>query len=320
LFAKNLTVPILLHKTEALERRIKPNHEKMPIIKAKIKALKSGYNGEKVINYHLSQIPSQKYLIFHDLRLPLGNSFFQIDALLLSPKFILTIDGKNHSGKLTIEKNQMIQEYLDTREVYENPVSQVNRHKILLKYWLTQYQIPSIPIESLVVITKTSTEVKISQGYKEAEEKICKASDLLKKIEDIEKYFTKKSIDQKTIEKVRDLFLTKHTPKNSNVLKMFGIHEFEILTGVHCPRCLFLPMSYRRNNWICPSCQFISRDAHLKALNDYFLIINTTITNPEIRRFLHLPSPRVATNILSQLNFPYKGVKRGRVYLQPYPP
>jgi hypothetical protein len=292
----------------------------MPIIKAKIKALKSGYNGEKVINYHLSQIPSQKYLIFHDLRLPLGNSFFQIDALLLSPKFILIIDGKNHSGKLTIEKNQMIQEYLDTREVYENPVSQVNRHKILLKYLLTQYQIPSIPIESLVVITKTSTEVKIFQGYKEAEEKICKASDLLKKIEDIERSFTKKSIDQKTIEKVRELFLTKHTPKSSNVLQMFGIHESEILTGVHCPRCPFLPINYSRNNWICPSCHFVSRDAHLKALNDYFLIINTSITNPEIRRFLHLPSPRVATNILSQLNFPYKGVKRGRVYLQPNPP
>lgn len=134
-----MTVPIPLLQAEAVERRISPYHEKLPEIKTNIKILRSGYNGEKELNYQLGQIPQHKYHIFHDLRLPLGELFFQIDVLLLSPNFLVNLDGKNHSGKITIEKNQMIQETINTREIYENPVSQTNRHKILLRNWIEEY-------------------------------------------------------------------------------------------------------------------------------------------------------------------------------------
>jgi hypothetical protein len=206
LFVKNLEIPKILLQTEALEGRLAKNHFKMPDIKAKIRILRSGYNGEKVINHHIGQIPYQKYHIFHDLRLPIGITYFQIDALLLSPKLILILDGKNHSGTLRFEKNQMIQEYLDTREVYENPISQVNRHKILLKYWLEKYHISFIPIESYVVVTKSSTEIIISPGYSEAEEKVCKANDLLTKIANLEGNFKKEFLSPTAIEKVVSYF------------------------------------------------------------------------------------------------------------------
>jgi len=105
---------------------------------------------------------------------------------MLSPKLILIIEGKNHSGNLQIQRDQMIQEYLDTREVLENPISQAHRHKILLRYWLNQYRFPPIRIEYLVVVSKTQTEVKICPDYPEARQVICKADDLLRKIEEIE--------------------------------------------------------------------------------------------------------------------------------------
>ena len=136
MFDKNLTKPIPLLQAEALERRIKLAMKKCQEIKNNIKILKSGYNGEKEINYQVGQIPHHKYHIFHDLRLPIGEAFFQIDVLLLSPNILINLDGKNHSGKITIEKNQMIQESFDTREIYENPVSQANRHKLLLRNWI----------------------------------------------------------------------------------------------------------------------------------------------------------------------------------------
>src|SRR4051812_45304684 len=98
-----LTPPTFLLQAEALERRIPENHRKMQDVKAKIRILRSGYNGEKTMKYYLEQIPEPKYHIFYGLRLPIGNTFFQIDALLLSQKLIITLDAKNHSGTLRFE-------------------------------------------------------------------------------------------------------------------------------------------------------------------------------------------------------------------------
>lgn len=112
------------------------------------------------------------------------------------------------------------------------------------------------------------------------------------------------------------MLLSKHTPKRYDILKTFGITESQIITGVHCPNCIFIPLNYRRKNWICTKCHFSSKDAHLKAINDYFLLIKNTITNSQLRRFLHLPSSRSAAYILSLLNFLYIGNSRNRVYHQ----
>jgi hypothetical protein len=314
LFDKDITVPELLLKAEALEGRLPESHDKMQEIKSKIRILKSGYNGEKTIYYHLSQIPQHRYHIFHDIRLPIGDAFFQIDYILLSPKSVILLDGKNHSGKLYLDQNQMIQEYNGSREIYESPISQAERHKILLRYWFDKFQIPSLPIESLVVISKTSTEVIFSPEYRLAMDKVCKANDLLRKIEVYEQKNNKKRINQETMEKLSMLFLKEHSPLKQDILHMFQIITSEIITGVQCPNCSWIPMISIRNTWLCEKCHFISKDAHIKAINDYLLLINPTITNPELRNFLHLPSSRATTYLLSLLNFPYSGTNRGRIY------
>lgn len=314
LFDKNLTVPITLLQAEAVERRIEPGHEKMPEVKTKIKILRSGYNGEKELNYQLGQIPNHKYHIFHDLRLPIGDAFFQIDALLLSSNIVINLEGKNHSGKITIEKNQMIQETFDEREIYENPLAQANRHSTLLKYTM---EVPIIPIENLVVFTRSSSEIIIPTGYKDAENKVCKSHDLIKKIEELERYYKKVLMNEQDLLKISDLFLRKHTPNRIDILTSFNIPESDIITGVQCPTCLFAPMIYNMHKWICPKCQCISKDAHNRAIDDYCLIFKPWFTNSEIRNFLHLPSPRTVSYFLSFLNFTRVGHTSDSVYHQP---
>lgn len=317
MFDKDLKIPINLLKAEALERRTDENHPCRADLKTYIKNLRSGYNGERTISYFLSQIPPQRFRIFHDLRLPYGDTFFQIDTLILSTKFILMLDGKNHSGKLHIDKEQMVQEYMDNRNVYENPIIQANRHNILLQYFLEKHKLPQIPIESLVVICKSSTEVTIDAGYTEAYRKICRASDLVRKMEERYQYYRKEYIDNKTVEKIKKLLLKKHTPLDSDLLEKFNVSKREIKTGVQCPKCFFIPMNYKRKNWICPTCKFLSPDAFLQAMIDYFLLINPSFTNKELRKFLHLPNSRSATYFIYLLNFPSTGTTKGRIYHQP---
>ncbi|MFJ7724989.1 NERD domain-containing protein [Neobacillus sp. NPDC097160] len=313
----DLMKPITLEQAEATQRRLSFNHVMRNEVEVKVRKLASGYQGEKKLHYFLGLIPDKKYHIFHGLRLPAEKSFFQTDAHLLSTKLIILIESKNYSGKLSIEKLQLTQEINDTKLVYENPLAQVNRHKLLLLYFFEKYQIPPIPIETLVVFTKSSAEINIAPGYTEAEKKICKASNLLKKIEEIERYYRKESVDQKTIGKIKRLLLNKHTPFRSDFLKTMGIDKGDIVTGVRCPKCEFGPMKYKRNHWKCPKCNHISNNAHLEAINDHFLIIKATITNSELRELLHLPTRRASTYVLTLLNLPSTGSKRGSIYHQP---
>lgn len=317
MFANEFTIPMNLLKAEALERRTFENHRSMPELRTFIKNTRSGYNGERKISYYLGQIPTQRFYIFYDLRLPYGNAYFQIDALLLSTKAILMLDGKNHYGKLLIEKNQMIQEFQDSRVVYENPISQANRHNLLLTYFLENHKIPILPINSYVVITNSSTEVRVSPDYMEAANKVCRLSDLLRKIDEFYHHNNKELVDNKTLEKLKRLLLKSHTPLQIDILAKYNIAKSEIRTGVQCPNCLSFPMIYKRTIWLCPICHFISQDAYLTAIKDYFLLISPAFTNREIRAFLHLPNTRGTTYFISSLHFPFTGTTKGRVYHQP---
>ena len=317
LFVKPLEIPKNLLKAEVLEKRTPLEHPALAKLIPYIKTLKSGYNGEKTICYHLGQIPSQRFYIFHDLRLPYEEASCQLDFLLFSPKIIIILDSKNHSGKLIFEKNQMIQEYMDKRFIYENPISQADRHQLLLKYFFEKHKLPYIPIESLVVVSKSSTEVVISPGNREAEKKVYRASNVLGKMDQLYQQYNREWVDHKTLEKMKKLLLKKHTPLDINVLKKFDVANSSVITGVQCSNCLFIPMDYKRKNWICPICGFISQDVPKGDIKDYFLLGNPTFSNREIRSFLHLPSSRATSYYLSTQNFPYTGTTKGRIY---YPP
>lgn len=137
------------------------------------------------------------------------------------------------------------------------------------------------------------------------------------KIEELEKFNKKDILDAKMCAKIKRLLLSKHTPLRFDILQKYGIDKNKIHNGVQCPSCSFIPMQYRGRTWECAACYHHSKDAHLKAIQDYFLIYKPTITNTELREFLFLPSPRAATYLLSFLDFPSTGTNKGRVYHQP---
>ncbi|WP_066306037.1 nuclease-related domain-containing protein [Bacillus sp. FJAT-29814] len=317
MFVLDFYKPIPLEQIEAVLRRVAENHPKRPIIETKRKFLDSGYQGEKRLNYFL--IPGKKYHIFHGLRLPIGNTFFQIDALLISPKITIIIESKNYAGSLKIEKDQLTQEINESKEVYDNPLAQAIRHKILLQYFLENYQLQLAPIEVLVVMTRSSSVIQVATGYHEASKKVLKVANLLKKIEELEKYYSIDRVDQKTIGKVRKLLFKKNTPLRIDVLRTYSIQRWEIITGVRCYKCFHMPMQFYRQKWICRHCKSESKDAYLEAINDHFLIFGVPITNKEIREYLHIPNGRQATYFLRLCNLPSTGTNKGRIYHQPKP-
>lgn len=121
-------------------------------------------------------------------------------------------------------------------------------------------------------------------------------------------------LDHDTIRKLSRLLVKKHTEPSYDIEKTYRIPRSDLLSGVHCPSCSQLGMKYKRGSWHCGKCGCKSREAHLAALRDYYLLFGPTITNAQFREFLQLDSVYVASKMLKKLKLPYTGANKNRVY------
>lgn len=169
-------------------------------------------------------------------------------------------------------------------------------------------KIPSIPIEVLVVSANRKAVLRAEN--KNLQEIVVRKNYLAMKFEEISKKHPCKILPKKEIKKQANFLLRSNTFYIPNLLETYHISPDDLATGVQCPKCMVLPMFRAYGKWVCGACSFFSRDAHLAALRDYALLIKSTITNRELRKFLHIESEFVATRLLQSLNLPYTGNER----------
>ncbi|CAN7179777.1 nuclease-related domain-containing protein [Rossellomorea sp. LjRoot5] len=317
---KKRTTPIKLLQTEALLQRLNPpTHPKRPIIEKDLKKRKAGYQGEKTVDYHLSFLTDKKYMIFNDLRLPLAPDYFQIDSLLVTPCYSLPIEIKNIAGTLTIdpEFNQLSQNYKGVETGYPDPIAQATRQKLFLQKWFFNNKLPCPPIEFLVAFSNPATILKMAPGHKRIPpyDKMIHAQNIVSEISKLNTGFTREVTDLK---KIKRLLLNQHQPAYPTILSTYQLTEADIIKGVQCERCSHT-MIRKIGMWLCTNCSHLSRTAHLKAIEDYFLLIEPTITNQKLRDFLQLSSAKTAAEILKFLKLTRTGSTKGTHYIKNFP-
>ena len=316
LFVKECQKSVRLQKYEALIPRIPLNHPVLPEVQAEYKKWLAGYKGEKSLVFYLSMLPEAKYTIFHDLRLHLGKYFFQIDYIILCSAFALILEVKNRSGEYFFEKNlnQATITNNGATERIKNPVTQARLQAAKLNRWLQEHGCGELPILFLFVNANEKATIKLAPGTEPLLRNMCNSEGLLEKVSQIQNQYKEDKLDSKEIKKIRRLLLTNHTPDDPSLLNRFNLTEQNLLTGVQCLSCGYLPMKYQRGTWNCPSCNAASKTAHAKAVNDYFLLIKPSLTNAELRQLLHINSPRTANRLFHSMELPYSGTGRNRVY------
>ncbi|HEY2422156.1 MAG TPA: nuclease-related domain-containing protein [Neobacillus sp.] len=320
MIAKECSITLRIQKLEALLKgRLSPQHLKYSEVAAEYSNRMAGYRGEKSLDFHLSMLEDSKYYIFHGLRLLYRNYYFQIDNFLLCSSFGLILEVKNMAGELRFEKkfNQMFQKKKESIERKTNPVLQAKLQAIKLKKWLKEHNCPEIPIYYLFVNSNAKTIIMTEPGNEQINRFICNSEFLIEKITQLENANKTEILDSKELRKIKRLLLANHTPENPDILAHFNLSKKDSLTGVQCPECNYLPMYYKGGLWVCPKCRKKSKTAHLKALEDYFLLISPSITNKELRQFLHIDSINIAQKILFSMNLPFTGRFKDRVYHQP---
>ncbi len=313
MIVKMRTYPLKALLDEILLMRLPKNYPKYPLIHADFLREMSGYRGEQALDYYLSFLPEDEYYIFQNLRLKIEKWTFQIDFLLLTTKFALIVEAKNHKGSLYFDGkfHQLIQTANDEEKGYEDPIAQAERQKQLLAKWLKKYSLNPLPIDYIVVMS--NSKAILTTDSAEVPKKVCKPYKLLDKIEQVECRFSKERIDLKAVKKLCKLFLKHHTPKKYDILKEYGIPIKDILTGVYCPDCKSIPMVYSKGTWYCKFCNFHSKDTHIPTLNDYFHLF-PSISVSQFKEFFHLPTRNVAQKVLYPLNLPSTGTTKNRIY------
>ena len=316
LIIKAREIPIEIVKNEALLRRIRPTHPKRTEIEADLAKRWAGYRGELITDYYLQELPEKDYYIFHDLRYPSGKNYFQIDTLILTSFFSLLIETKNISGTLTFNRDfrQIIQTKDEMEKGYQDPIAQGSRHQRLFKNLLQEWGFSNLPIISLAVISKPSTILKAETNRTEVSRKVCFAFEVPQKVDLLRNHYLEVIIGPKVIKKLCKNLLKSHTPKEFAPLTYYQISPSDIIPGVQCPICSAFEMVRKQGIWICPKCNCHSRVAHIPAIQDYLLLLDSKITNQKCCDFLHLTSSDIAKYLLTTMNLAYSGTNKGRVY------
>jgi hypothetical protein len=300
-----------IQKFEILTKRFPINHAKWPYIDRKCKRLLAGYEGEKSIDFYLDVLDDSKFFIFHGLRLKYKNYYFQMDTLILSATFALIIETKNMYGELSFDKFGQV---IYKKKRCKNPVAQVKMQAIKLKKWLEDHHFSDIPIHYLFVNGNENS--KLTSDNEQMNRNMCNSEFLYDKLEQIIHFYKEEKLERKDIKKISRLLLANHTPDDRDILQSYNIAPNELLPGVDCPTCHTLPMEYRKGYWNCSNCKTRSKDAHLQAIHEYFILISPAFRNSEIRKFLHIQSPDVMQKLLHQAKLPFSGKNKNRTYFQ----
>jgi hypothetical protein len=318
MIAKPCVLPPNIVKYRVLIRRLSENHLVKFNVVTEYNNRMTGFLGEEsVMNFHLEPIADLNYRIYRDLRFYHGNYFFQIDILILCAYFALVLEVKNWARDWHFDKvlHQTTIDVNGKMERTKNPIFQARLQAFKLREWLKLHNVPGIPIQYLFVNSNEKSNIIIGEDNK-YKWNACNSEYLLERIDQITNDYKLELLDEKELRKINKLLLTNHSPEDPQLLSKHNLSRNEILSGVHCPECSFLPMTYQSGTWKCPKCRNQSKTAFIDTLQDYFHLISPTINNAEARGFLQINSPKMAHQYLTSMNLNSTGKFKFKIYHQ----
>lgn len=296
---------------DAVNKRIQEKDNEILSFQEEFYRMEAGSVGEKKLKLVLDDYPfKNEYSIFYNFECMNDRGFsHQIDALLITPFFILILEVKQITGTLCY-KPALHEFYRITenklRDNFPNPFDQTFRHKLFLEQFLLQFNIV-IPIHELVVIANYRAQLDDSlKGLP-----IIHLSGLPRYLENLFATYISPLVNISMIHKKLQQI---HQPLPARR----SIEAHRLKHGVLCKKCNYCyKMHYARGNWICEKCNSNDRSALFEALHHYRVLIRPTISNKEFRDFVGIDSKFTASKILTRLDLEKHGDKKGRYYVIP---
>jgi hypothetical protein len=311
LIRKQASLPYKVIGLEALLSRLPESHVKYGEIEKELRIARAGENGEKILRSVFEKYTFQgEHYIFHDLNLK-SSGLFQIDTLFLSHQGAFILEMKNIAGRIQFsEINKQLVRTLETGQVdsFECPSVQLERNKMLLADWFLAQQL-SIPIEGAVVFPRPQ------QQFENAREHLKILFPLEIPVYLRTREATPLPLHPINLREIAERILQSHMEYNPFPLcEKYRIEPLDLLTGVRCEICASVGMHAVFKGWYCAVCKHRSEAGHLRALLDYFMVVNQTMSSKQCREFLHLPQTNKIHRILQQTDTTLLGKARATKY------
>ena len=296
---------------EALISRLKVDDEEFSSYQQAYYRAQAGLAGElkmqrTIADYHFPD----PYKIFYNFECLNEKGFsHQIDALIITTRFLLVVEVKQISG--TLFYKPAFHEFARQTEEgvienFKNPFDQAYRHQLYISYLLSKWGI-SLPVLYIVINANLRTKLDSSlNGYP-----IIHLSGLPKFLEKLYETNGESTVNLMDLER-KLVSISRRLPYSKNV------ERDRLRNGVLCQKCDFQHvMNYHHGLWSCPHCGVKSKEAIFLALHQYRLLIGDRITNRELREFVGIDCKAVTSKLLKRLKFEQFGKGRGVYYLIP---
>ncbi len=296
---------------EALISRLKAEDEEFTSYQQAYYRVQAGIAGElkmqrTLADYHFPG----PYKIFYNFECINEKGFsHQIDALIITTRFLLVVEVKQISG--TLFYKPAFHEFARQTEEgiienFPNPFDQAYRHQLYISYLLSNWGI-QLPVLYIVVNANIRTKLDSSLNGSP----IIHLSGLPKFLEELYQNYAETTVNLMDLER-KLVAISCRLPISKNV------ERDRIRNGVLCKKCEFQHvMYYHHGLWICPHCGVKSKEAIFLALHQYRLLIGDRITNRELREFVGIDCKAVTSKLLKRLKFDQFGKGRGVYYLIP---
>lgn len=285
----------------ALLNRLRDGSGMADFIREEIRKQEAGVRGEDRLVVRLKELRLQgEFRVFSDVCLALDDWKVQIDCLVVTDRCCIILESKNISGNLYF--NDELDEFYKEENGVESPISnpyfQLMRHIRFMKEFLRKTH-PLMKVTGAVIMTAKSHRIM----QKPTHYPIYKLESMIERVTQIYNSSGGTSFSGEELELVEKLLQENRSDYEYPPLcEHYRIPPSEIRLGVECPSCSVLGMRRTGKTWTCVNCNKRDRNAHRKAVDDYFLLINSKITNRDFRKFCMVESIYAASRMLGNMD------------------
>ncbi|MFD2656946.1 nuclease-related domain-containing protein [Gracilibacillus thailandensis] len=251
------SLKLLKHK--ALLDRLPQDHPQYRYIYDKWRQFESGQAGEANLEYYLKQAHLDSPQFLNGLRIE-HQSAFQLDWLLFDLDYRVILEIKNYTAPIYFDpySRQLIRTKAGEKEVFPDPLLQVDLQHAQLRRYLDKHNIEQLPTFTAAVFVNRHAILQL-QDYPDRH-RILTAQALPSFLEKIARKHPAKispSKNQEIVSFLHDHHQEAHFP----ILDRYGIKWSDLIKGVPCPACTKFAMNRIRLRWQCPFCNERSSDA-----------------------------------------------------------
>lgn len=302
---------LILSGLRTLVRRLDTRDIRYPKILLELQKVEAGDAGEQFLMKQLENLAySMNFKVLHNITISKPVPI-QLDIVIITTTDILILECKNIRGNIHLKSRprQMIRtQETGEKNIFYHPEIQLEEYIFGLREFFVSHQI-TVNVNGIIVFPFNNANIT----YEEGKFPVL----VMREISHFLRQYLLENQQKPSIpsDRVAQLLLQYNQLFNPFPLcNYYKIEPHIIKKGIYCCICEQVKMQRIKKNWYCPKCQKFDSLAHVRALNEYRMLIDDCITTKAAQNFLEVSDRHLAKRFVQKNCVRKSGSNRKTVY------